>query len=116
MAPCLAPLQPERVSVASPAGSSRTVVALAALACELALSRSPAAAQSSAPPSPPGVAAFEPGHVEYLIPGTVKDLTRDGAGRILYCTAEKDNGGIDECADADLAELEGRGQWHPELE
>src|SRR6185503_17300372 len=43
---------------------------------------------------PGGVSAFDPGHRQYFIPGTVKDLARDSAGHILYCTAEKDVGRI----------------------
>lgn len=53
---------------------------------------------SSAPPypaqagSPPPVLEVDLGPVRYRIPGTVKDLTRDAGGRILYCTAEKEVG------------------------
>jgi len=50
-------------------------------------------AQQSAPGGPPtGPRDTAPGSVVQRIPGTVKDLTRDAAGRIVYCTAEGEVG------------------------
>src|SRR5262245_3685179 len=52
----------------------------------------PLAAQSvpSSAPPPHAAPAIEPTDVVLRIPGTVKDLTRDSHGRILYCTAERE--------------------------
>jgi len=47
-------------------------------------------AQQLAPSGPPGGPAAGP--FIAAIPGTVKDLARDAAGRILYCTAEGEVG------------------------
>lgn len=55
----------------------------------------PAAAQKSAPAAPPPKSVdTDLGEVRNLIPGTVKDLALDSAGRILYCTAEREVGRI----------------------
>jgi len=67
----------------------------------LALAAS-AFAQGVSWPKPVGPAAPGGGSSEvavtldttHLIPGTVKDLSRDAAGRILYCTFERDVGRI----------------------
>jgi len=45
-------------------------------------------------PPPRAIGTAPPSDVRHHIPGTVKDLTRDAAGRILYCTAEKEVGRI----------------------
>src|SRR5688500_112567 len=52
----------------------------------------PAPQQSSAAlPPGPGIVSRDPS-VRWTIPGTVRDLARDSAGRILYCTAEREVG------------------------
>jgi len=52
--------------------------------------------QAPQPPSPaprPGAGTVSWGRSpRAIIPGTVQDLTRDSAGRILYCTAEREVG------------------------
>ena len=48
------------------------------------------AVQARASPAPPP--GFASGNVRWSVPGTVKDLSRDAAGRILYCTAEREVG------------------------
>jgi hypothetical protein len=50
-----------------------------------------ASAQTSALHGPPPITPVE-SSLRYLIPGTIKDLARDSAGRILYCTAEREVG------------------------
>jgi hypothetical protein len=57
----------------------------------LALSLPVPQQSSAAPPSAPGIAPWNPS-VRWTIPGTVCDLARDSAGRILYCTAEREVG------------------------
>jgi hypothetical protein len=53
----------------------------------------PAPQQSAAAPSPgPGIVSWA--QSLRLVPGMVRDLTRDSAGRILYCTAEREVGRI----------------------
>ena len=55
----------------------------------------PALTQQSAPSAPPPKSVnTDLGEVRNLIPGTVKDLALDSAGRILYCTAEREVGRI----------------------
>src|SRR5687767_3175323 len=48
------------------------------------------AVQAQTNPAPPPT--FAAGNVRWAVPGTVKDLSRDAAGRILYCTAEREVG------------------------
>jgi hypothetical protein len=65
--------------------------------CALFAASSELSAQLASPgngPLPPSRAA-EPGHVRLAIPGKVLDLTRDGLGRVLYCTAERDVGRVE---------------------
>lgn len=50
-------------------------------------------AQQGSPSAPPGPGIASPGgDLRWSIAGTVRDLSRDSAGRILYCTAEGEVG------------------------
>jgi hypothetical protein len=69
--------------------SSTRVRILAALGLGL-----PVAAQATAPANPPAGGLKDTTPFVTTIDGTVKDLARDGAGRILYCTAEGEVGHI----------------------
>jgi hypothetical protein len=71
MAPCLAPWLLAASALTAPALAAQSV-------------------PGSAPP--PRAAPVGLSEVVLRIPGTVKDLTRDAAGRILYCTAEREVG------------------------
>jgi hypothetical protein len=55
----------------------------------------PHAAQQHQPSGPPSGQVLESGaSFVHLVPGTVRDLSVDSAGRILYCTAEREVGRI----------------------
>jgi len=55
----------------------------------------PAQTHASAPPPAPGIVAGNLGDIRWSVPGMVVDLARDSAGRILYCTAEREVGRLE---------------------